>query len=42
VRLAAKLAQAELNILKKEIFIVETRIAVGRSVVGILRIEAQL
>ena len=41
-RLAAKLAQAELNILRKETFICETRIQVGRSVVAILRTEAQL
>jgi len=41
-RLAAKLAAAELSILRKEIFICETRIAVGRSVVAILRTEAAL
>jgi hypothetical protein len=41
-RLAAKLAAAELSILRKETFICETRIQVGRSVVAILRTEAQL
>ena len=41
-RLAAKLAQAELNILRREIQIAETRIDVGRSVVGVLRMEASL
>ena len=41
-RLAAKLAQADLNILRREIQIAETRIDVGRSVVGVLRMEANL
>ena len=41
-RLAAKLAQADLNILRREIQIAETRIDVGRSVVGVLRMEATL
>jgi len=41
-RLAAKLAAAELSLLRKETFICETRIQVGRSVVAILRTEAQL
>ena len=41
-RLAAKLAAGELSILRKEIQIAETRIDVGRSVVGVLRIEASL
>ena len=42
VRLAAKLAEAELNILKREIRVAEIRIDVGRSVVGVLRMEASL
>ena len=42
VRLAAKLAGAELSILRREISIIETRIEVGRSVVGVLRMEASL
>ena len=41
-RLAAKLAAGELSILRKEIQIAETRIDVGRSVVGVLRMEASL
>ena len=41
-RLAAKRAAGELSILRKEIQIAETRIDVGRSVVGVLRIEASL
>lgn len=41
-RLAAKLAAAELSILRKELGIAETRIEVGRSVVGVLRMEASL
>jgi hypothetical protein len=41
-RLAAKLAGAELSILRREIQIAETRIDVGRSVVGVLRMEANL
>ena len=41
-RLAAKLAGAELSILRREIQIAETRIDVGRSVVGVLRMEATL
>ena len=41
-RLAAKLAVAELSILRREIQIAETRIDVGRSVVGVLRMEASL
>ena len=41
-RLAAKLAAAELSILRREIQIAETRIDVGRSVVGVLRMEASL
>lgn len=41
-RLAAKLAAAELSILRREISIAETRIEVGRSVVGVLRMEASL
>jgi len=42
VRLAAKLAEAELRILRSEIRILENRIDVGRSVVGVLRMEANL
>ena len=41
-RLSAKLAAAELSILRREIQIAETRIDVGRSVVGVLRMEATL
>jgi hypothetical protein len=41
-RLAAKLAAAELSILRREIGIAETRIDVGRSVVGVMRLEASL
>ena len=41
-RLAAKRAAGELSILRKEIQIAETRIDVGRSVVGVLRMEASL
>ena len=41
-RLAAKLAAAELSLLRREIQIAETRIDVGRSVVGVLRMEASL
>ena len=41
-RLSAKLAAAELSILRKEIQIAEVRIDVGRSVVGVLRMEATL
>jgi len=41
-RLAAKLAAGELSILRREISIAETRIDVGRSVVGVLRMEASL
>jgi hypothetical protein len=41
-RLSAKLAAAELSILRREISIAETRIDVGRSVVGVLRMEANL
>ena len=41
-RLAAKLAGADLSILRREIQIAETRIDVGRSVVGVLRMEASL
>ena len=41
-RLAAKLAAAELSLLRREISIAETRIDVGRSVVGVLRMEASL
>ena len=40
VRLAAKLAAAELSILRRDLHVLETRIDVGRSVVGVLRAEA--
>lgn len=39
-RLAAKLAEAELRILRNDIRVAETRIDVGRSVVAVLRVEA--
>lgn len=41
-RLAAKLAEADLRILRNEIRVAETRIDVGRSVVAVLRMEASL
>ena len=41
-RLAAKLAEADLRILRNEIRVAETRIDVGRSVVGVLGMEASL
>lgn len=41
-RLAAKKADAELRILRSDIRILEDRIDVGRSVVGVLRAEAQV
>jgi len=41
-RLTAKLAEAELRILRKDIAVAEIRIDVGRSVVGVLRAEAQV
>jgi hypothetical protein len=41
-RLAAKLADAELRILRSDIRILENRMDVGRSVVGVLRAEAQV
>lgn len=41
-RLAAKLAEAELRILRSDIRILEGRMDVGRSVVGVLRAEAQV
>lgn len=39
-RLSAKLAEAELRIVRSEVRIIEERIDVGRSVVGVLRAEA--
>lgn len=42
VRLSAKLAAAELSILRRDLHVIETRIEVGRSVVGVLRAEAGL
>lgn len=41
-RLAAKVAEANLRILRSDIRIAENRIDVGRSVVGVLRMEASL
>lgn len=41
-RLAAKTAEANLRILRSDIRIAENRIDVGRSVVGVLRMEAAL
>jgi hypothetical protein len=41
-RVAAELAEAEVRILKSDIRILENRIDVGRSVVGVLRAEAQV
>ena len=42
LRVAAELAEAEVRILKSDIRILETRIEVGRSVVGVLRAEASI
>lgn len=39
-RISAELAEAELRILKSDIRILENRMDVGRSVVGVLRAEA--
>lgn len=41
VRVAAELAEAEVRILKSDIRVLEARMEVGRSVVGVLRAEAQ-
>ena len=41
-RIAAELAEAELRILKSDIRVLEARLDVGRSVVGVLRAEAQV
>jgi hypothetical protein len=38
--ISAELAEAELRILKSDIRVLETRLDVGRSVVGVLRAEA--
>lgn len=40
-RISAELAEAELRIIRSDIRILENRIDVGRSVVGVLRAEAQ-
>jgi hypothetical protein len=40
-RVAAELAEAEVRIIKSDIRILENRMDVGRSVVGVLRAEAQ-
>jgi hypothetical protein len=42
LRVAAELAEAEVRILKSDIRILEGRMDVGRSVVGVLRAEAQV
>ena len=42
LKVAADLAEAELRILKSDIRIIEGRMDVGRSVVGVLRAEAQV
>lgn len=42
LRVAAELAEAELRIVKSDIRILENRIDVGRSVVGVLRAESQV
>jgi len=42
LRVAAELAEAEVRILKSDIRILEARMEVGRSVVGVLRAEAQV
>lgn len=42
LRVEAELAEAEVRILKSDIRVLETRIEVGRSVVGVLRAEAQV
>lgn len=41
-RLSAKLAESELRIIRSDIRILETRMDVGRSVVGVLRAEASV
>ena len=41
-RVAAELAEAEVRILKSDIRILENRMDVGRSVVGVLRAEASV
>jgi hypothetical protein len=41
-RVGAELAEAEVRILRSDIRILENRIDVGRSVVGVLRAEAQV
>jgi hypothetical protein len=42
LRVAAELAEAEVRIIKSDIRILEGRMDVGRSVVGVLRAEAQV
>ena len=42
LRIAAELAEAELRILKSDIRVIEGRMDAGRSVVGVLRAEAQV
>ena len=42
LRVGAELAEAEVRILKSDIRILEGRMDVGRSVVGVLRAEAQV
>lgn len=41
-RISAELAEAELRIVRSDVKILENRIDVGRSVVGVLRAEAQV
>lgn len=42
LRLSAELAEAELRILRSDIRVLENRMDAGRSVVGVLRAEAQV
>lgn len=42
LRLASELAEAELRILRSDIRVIEGRMDAGRSVVGVLRAEAQV
>jgi len=42
LRVGAELAEAEVRILKSDIRVLETRMDVGRSVVGVLRAEASV
>jgi len=42
VKLSAELAEAELRIIRSDIRVIEGRMDAGRSVVGVLRAEAQV